>query len=168
MEPQLFSCGLEYMNKNWADITKASMEPQLFSCGLLKGTIRAHFSFFSFNGAATFQLRIVYSPWFRGNHVNRASMEPQLFSCGLWKGSDTIGEIFKSLQWSRNFSVADWCDSSPTSRYWLPCFNGAATFQLRIVDNTLCRWCYRKCFNGAATFQLRIVNYNWQTTTIIL
>ena len=83
MEPQLFSCGLliqRLKNKTiqywlqWsrnfsvADCVKvewqrmcryfASMEPQLFSCGLLKRVFWPDFLALSFNGAATFQLRI--------------------------------------------------------------------------------------------------------------
>ena len=109
-----------------------------------------------------------------------ASMEPQLFSCGLcapeWQGPTAR----YPLQWSRNFSVAD---CKILLRGWVPkhSFNGAATFQLRIVlkdaQTILLNYIAsmepqlfscglqisgtdsiapKSCFNGAATFQLRI------------
>ena len=107
-------------------------------------------------------------------------MEPQLFSCGLIV-SLTASEGYSSmLQWSRNFSVADCCKSvamwlRPIFASMEPqlfscglcitidsdsiiqcCFNGAATFQLRIeVENGVIQL-GDTGFNGAATFQLRI------------
>ena len=86
----------------------ASMEPQLFSCGLNFNSHNSFIFYSRFNGAATFQLRIVYHRQYRGMYGNIASMEPQLFSCGLLNtifGTDVVGE--RELQWSRNFSVAD-------------------------------------------------------------
>ena len=112
----------------------------------------------TFNGAATFQLRIAInaSPfngaskslqWSRNFSVAdwRAvmtyrsdtldpSMEPQLFSCGLqiclWI---VCSKIY--LQWSRNFSVADCRLAHRCHPFFLLPFNGAATFQLRIDGN---------------------------------
>ena len=117
MEPQLFSCGLHtkwiclthdqvslqwsrnFSVADWLSLVMmgqprnlTSMEPQLFSCGLMwvRGVPKT--LVMDFNGAATFQLRIVGD---------------------AGKG---IGDFF-SLQWSRNFSVAD-C--------WIKCINGEA------------------------------------------
>ena len=178
------------------------MEPQLFSCGLLQPLPKVMASW-RFNGAATFQLRIgltlqkiVKSPfwasmepqlfscglgkkgrkeerkelglqWSRNFSVadwstdvwisitSRASMEPQLFSCGLQMGIETTFQEYLELQWSRNFSVAD-CLSSAANVVHTACFNGAATFQLRIAGQTMLNWLSSFGFNGAATFQLRI------------
>ena len=132
------------------------MEPQLFSCGLVDDSVYQWDTLMSFNGAATFQLRI---DDFSGRSSPRtwASMEPQLFSCGLSICILWIIWYAIMLQWSRNFSVAD-CHLSflnetrdeyasmepqlfscglmeirPKRVYSLHCFNGAATFQLRIV-----------------------------------
>ena len=109
----------------------------------------------TFNGAATFQLRIVcngVSPLI----FHSPSMEPQLFSCGLER-SYVGGGTFSAT------------------------FNGAATFQLRIVSQDFkydvaglpsmepqlfscglikdakAKIAEMETFNGAATFQLRIV-----------
>ena len=85
-----------------------------------------------FNGAATFQLRIVHVAT---NHY--------VVGC--------------RLQWSRNFSVAD-C-RNPTARlHPRPYrFNGAATIQLRIDEDDEDDENNTIGFNGAATIQLRIV-----------
>ena len=140
----------------------ASMEPQLFSCGLLimslsrlssSGLLQWSRNFSvadwmsreqetvcadtRFNGAATFQLRIVVD-WPVVWDDNRASMEPQLFSCGL-PNLTGLQNTVKQLQWSRNFSVADWrSNTGDDGSRWL-CFNGAATFQLRI-DGVMTWW----------------------------
>ena len=82
MEPQLFSCGLLMVPAAGGVAGHASMEPQLFSCGLLTETQNQNHPTQSFNGAATFQLRIV------------------LKDCHLLTATFL-------LQWSRNFSVAD-------------------------------------------------------------
>ena len=66
-----------------SDINEASMEPQLFSCGLLRRVFSVSWAMTSFNGAATFQLRIVAAKVTGRRWVGIASMEPQLFSCGL-------------------------------------------------------------------------------------
>ena len=156
MEPQLFSCGLLLECLASCLAHEPSMEPQLFSCGL-KVCEAAHvilpsilqwsrnFSvadcrtfhmiwsliLYSFNGAATFQLRIadwrpcwwcfpfdpsmepqLFSCGLRNAYeVQREreapSMEPQLFSCGLQIDALADGAFHSTLQWSRNFSVAD-------------------------------------------------------------
>ena len=62
-----------------------------------------------------------------------------------------------SLQWSRNFSVADCRDRATGKETREEIFNGAATFQLRIVAIRITAPRYYDVFNGAATFQLRIV-----------
>ena len=138
------------------DDSDASMEPQLFSCGLL--------SIISID-----MVGII------------ASMEPQLFSCGLCKCRWWWLLLEKLLQWSRNFSVADCRRRRRRSRKDTRGFNGAATFQLRIVssldsvhstqctasmepqlfscglvDSIVIMLLHFQCFNGAATFQLRI------------
>ena len=117
-----------------ADLLPASMEPQLFSCGLMNICIQPINFFISFNGAATFQLRIVEQPVFIHVGDIPASMEPQLFSCGLLK---TPVQAFSGVD----------------SR-----FNGAATFQLRIAGHVFTYCNCHCCFNGAATFQLRIAS----------
>ena len=109
MEPQLFSCGLLYMSIHIGAIRKASMEPQLFSCGLRIQNVPVWQMQESFNGAATFQLRIAQK--FRG----------------IKKGTFL-------LQWSRNFSVADCSANELLRRKVHGRFNGAATFQLRIAN----------------------------------
>ena len=38
----------------------------------------------------------------------KPSMEPQLFSCGLMPKTEALAQNVIHLQWSRNFSVADW------------------------------------------------------------
>ena len=84
-------------------------------------------------------------------------MEPQLFSCGLLNVCKISNCSAFNLQWSRNFSVADWykfLTAAPPNNT----FNGAATFQLRIDVPTKFNPIPRYPFNGAATFQLRIVD----------
>ena len=116
------------------------MEPQLFSCGLPS------------NLACT-------------NDAPRASMEPQLFSCGLMFIVSLTKTAVSSLQWSRNFSVADWGRKSLCHNDVNEGFNGAATFQLRISEWIEPPFVKARAFNGAATFQLRIAIYwpwwNW-------
>ena len=133
------------------------MEPQLFSCGLDIVLSFSSFCILSFNGAATFQLRIVIPSslnfcllsslqWSRNFSVAdwsctlaswttdlSPSMEPQLFSCGLPSNQPCSYHRWNSLQWSRNFSVADCRLGSLFLPLRLWSFNGAATFQLRIV-----------------------------------
>ena len=87
-----------------------SMEPQLFSCGLNEWVGDAKRVLQPFNGAATFQLRIA-----------SLQFEDYKKSC--------------LLQWSRNFSVADWGHRHHTGHSPIS-FNGAATFQLRIAECT--------------------------------
>ena len=112
MEPQLFSCGLLIAKNSITKKQSPSMEPQLFSCGL---------------GDKLYQ--------FRGN--NPPSMEPQLFSCGL-KEPVTIWVNLNNLQWSRNFSVADWRSFPVTKR-------GANSLQWsRNFSVADCSGCYRQ------------------------
>ena len=204
MEPQLFSCGLVWWCwPQWSDLPP-SMEPQLFSCGLRAWTVARTIDNPPFNGAATFQLRIVSEKckinwnfnvlqWSRNFSVADClklnavcqkhkipSMEPQLFSCGLlinwlvslwwfspFNGAATfqlrienkIVKIFltqPTLQWSRNFSVADCRKYRNVYVYHIVAFNGAATFQLRIATHVITTVLLSTPFNGAATFQLRI------------
>ena len=113
-----------------------------------------------------------------------ASMEPQLFSCGLLPYLGYFLCRLSMLQWSRNFSVADWFSTLAILIVLTVSFNGAATFQLRIVAKSIqsphnhsasmepqlfsCglpaysvkHGINRPCFNGAATFQLRIARVN--------
>ena len=157
MEPQLFSCGLCYTAvASWVDKRVASMEPQLFSCGLLLLLTIWLMKFFLLQWSRNFSV---------------ADCVPQIGS--IWGGDE--------LQWSRNFSVAD-CGKYPTTTTpsgWasmepqlFSCglnklarggrtpnsrFNGAATFQLRIACPKLVQSGVAMSFNGAATFQLRIV-----------
>ena len=132
MEPQLFSCGLwiphrpkkadrgrlqwsrNFSVADWSctkasceKSVKPSMEPQLFSCGLGQAGTSTGDSGRPFNGAATFQLRIVLWPCFWILACQSPSMEPQLFSCGLQMHYLFSRYRMSFLQWSRNFSVAD-------------------------------------------------------------
>ena len=182
MEPQLFSCGL---NANPAEqnthCTLPSMEPQLFSCGLFRCSdtliivsftfngaatfqlriapiqvISQPFFYLSFNGAATFQLRIVpkhYSDLLQSNPFNGAATFQLRIAIPGLENSLKLG----TLQWSRNFSVAD-CFKNEFQPDFSISFNGAATFQLRIVISVHWYWLKFWTFNGAATFQLRIVD----------
>ena len=103
MEPQLFSCGLKLTNKSFqAHIQRASMEPQLFSCGLWEIAIE-NATTYSFNGAATFQLRIATAANLTtGAFI--ASMEPQLFSCGLMDIAVNEGILKKASMEPQLFS----------------------------------------------------------------
>ena len=160
MEPQLFSCGLTALTKVMVLSPVASMEPQLFSCGLMLEILVYIKSSFASMEPQLFScgLRSLWS--YRHTGHRQASMEPQLFSCGLpiWRNEWTLCSV---LQWSRNFSVADCRLFHAIGQPW-PGFNGAATFQLRIVGTVKRNPAiWRMGFNGAATFQLRIaVNRN--------
>ena len=132
MEPQLFSCGLLTNSNNGTTPIIPSMEPQLFSCGLDLAQ----------------------------------QMEDQNFRVALqWSRNFSVADcsryqhwwfIHFHLQWSRNFSVAD-CRAGKSQPKIFKTFNGAATFQLRIVVGTNIDDSFIFTFNGAATFQLRIV-----------
>ena len=131
MEPQLFSCGLHKHSCSSGSSGWPSMEPQLFSCGLM-------------------------TDWLKSVTVNSPSMEPQLFSCGLKENfhNDKNNNNPPSME-PQLFS----CGLRQSRFYelcWFYAFNGAATFQLRIVLPTITWRQYQKTFNGAATFQLRI------------
>ena len=113
MEPQLFSCGLSpsLFVKRFPRRLQWSRNFSVADC---KIQARGYSLFRSFNGAATFQLRIAANNPTADEPITSASMEPQLFSCGL------LNAIFNSivmcvLQWSRNFSVADWVPSGVTT-----------------------------------------------------
>ena len=134
------------------------MEPQLFSCGLNALSFHLFLSAPGFNGAATFQLRIVMTApadsytkillqWSRNfsvadcnqdsdHYVIRkfASMEPQLFSCGLQYSMTLVAlAVHQASMEPQLFS----CGLVKTGRwvnYLGNRFNGAATFQLRIED----------------------------------
>ena len=131
MEPQLFSCGLQNNRYLWVPNHLASMEPQLFSCGLHGYPIHRFGYGRSFNGAATFQLRIA---------VTAIPLLTPLKSL-QWSRNFSVADCSKSvpkstvlclLQWSRNFSVADCTTMQPSEPNHIYSFNGAATFQLRI------------------------------------
>ena len=123
-------CWLKRSNGKF-DMTP-SMEPQLFSCGLQKRKTRQPLrQSFSFNGAATFQLRIASGSGIVSRDF-QPSMEPQLFSCGLLAITTHRQKVQKTA------------------------FNGAATFQLRIETENNPHLTRAPTFNGAATFQLRI------------
>ena len=106
MEPQLFSCGLKKKEEKTAPRKKPSMEPQLFSCGLVYANITGLGVQSPFNGAATFQLRI--ATWFHICQDTSIDLQwSRNFSVAdWWIWIIQILEIFL-LQWSRNFSVAD-------------------------------------------------------------
>ena len=107
MEPQLFSCGLPLSKVRLTIPVIASMEPQLFSCGLSRWTILISLNIQSFNGAATFQLRIVDKV--RINDIELSKLQwSRNFSVADCRYTSLAASNCPSLQWSRNFSVADW------------------------------------------------------------
>ena len=84
-----------------------------------------------------------------------ASMGPQLYRCGNvdfpWKKSD----IELTLQWGRNFIVAEIRPATLNAVSPDGSFNGAATLSLRKSCQPVCS-CTACCrFNGAATSSLR-------------
>ena len=85
---------------------------------------------FTFNGAATFQLRIAVN-----NYIKL-----------LW---------LNSLQWSRNFSVAD-CGLMHCNHWLRFCLQWSRNFSVADCPPRNCSWRLYRPFNGAATFQLRI------------
>ena len=86
----------------------------------------------SFNGAATFQLRIAL-PILWADPRYSASMEPQLFSCGLKEdhGRSQKNHNEASME-PQLFSCGLHGEAEAAAASQL-CFNGAATFQLRIA-----------------------------------
>ena len=60
-----------------------------------------------FNGAATLQLRKHIRGTDKGGAGDPASMGPQLCSCGNRPGFFTFYSSSNSLQWGRNFAVAE-------------------------------------------------------------
>ena len=167
MEPQLFSCGL--VSDSLGGTVRffpASMEPQLFSCGLKNLRLGEGGKLDSFNGAATFQLRIALND-IGVIKLEVASMEPQLFSCGLLFGADRPFKSRNASMEPQLFSCGLMPKKGKMKKWMHRGFNGAATFQLRIVGHDAWSCDILPCFNGAATFQLRIegslclVSKNW-------
>ena len=155
MEPQLFSCGLTNSKTGLNTLTKLqwSRNFSVADCGIR--TFNNERDLRGFNGAATFQLRID-GIGFREFKVLIASMEPQLFSCGLKTGNCIALQPTLSLQWSRNFSVADWYyDADDVNLTWFM-LQWSRNFSVADCSKCVCWKCFRTCFNGAATFQLRI------------
>ena len=155
------------------------MEPQLFSCGLnLRGTIQICYRY-TFNGAATFQLRIDEQDtstnrswnalqWSRNfsvadcvlDHINQdvaeqPSMEPQLFSCGLQiQNRNLVFGLFPSME-PQLFSCGLLMLETVRSRCVIP------SMEPQLFSCGLRKWGavnqkWISTFNGAATFQLRI------------
>ena len=82
-------------------------------------------------------------------------MGPQLYRCGNASQDDTAAIAELSLQWGRNFIVAE-IDGHQLNFFWVEaCFNGAATLSLRKWRVRRGRQETRTCFNGAATLSLR-------------
>ena len=165
-------------NTSFAAVWNASMGPQLYRCGngvpdpvwdqekrcfngaatlsLRKFYNRGHTPYdpASFNGAATLSLRKCPGKH-RAQIVALASMGPQLYRCGnggavivgalvllslQWGRNFIVAEIIvckgtlvvvPSLQWGRNFIVAEMHAPGRGHRAGRPCFNGAATLSLR-------------------------------------
>ena len=216
-----------------------SMEPQLFSCGLLCNRDCITLKILPFNGAATFQLRIVVKIWTDCIMPMPPSMEPQLFSCGLlcvvstvkprdspsmepqlfscgllamdnaipcmcslqWSRNFSVADcanqkgqcqvLQKPLQWSRNFSVADCAalfnmENSYTNLQWSRNFSVAdwMSVGVSIPRSSNLQWSrnfsvadwmskvavnqFFMTFNGAATFQLRIVGMQGSGKTTLV
>ena len=156
MEPQLFSCGLHCMGKrNLKDVKgfngaatfqlRIGVVPYINYTEYNKLQWSRNFSVAdccgvahkksnlctSFNGAATFQLRIVLM----------VIDDAHEFATLQWSRNFSVADCTKKktsvrrapvLQWSRNFSVAD-CIVLGLCLFLVARFNGAATFQLRIV-----------------------------------
>ena len=145
----------------------ASMEPQLFSCGLKTKMTVKFWKSACFNGAATFLLRIVRANRCRQYWFVIASMEPQLFSCGLRypKASERLSHLV--LQWSRNFSVADCIKKAKSMVLTLEASMEPQLFSCGLQVRVVACLLVQHCFNGAATFQLRIAprhHYHHGTT----
>ena len=94
------------------------MEPQLFSCGLKKPLRGLNNGMQTFNGAATFQLRI--AGW--------GSRAPSMIIFLQWSRNFSVADCYQrygdtiganSLQWSRNFSVADCKDPLIPIKGWI-------------------------------------------------
>ena len=135
----------------------------------------------TFNGAATFQLRIEDESVGAAESDNFPSMEPQLFSCGLLRTDASDKWLVTSFNGAATFQLRiggrgrGRCTLMATLPSMEPqlfscglllkmpmlgfghySFNGAATFQLRIVGVGQADYSPLPPFNGAATFQLRI------------
>ena len=82
-------------------------------------------------------------------------MGPHSFKCGKKGSPAEIWEDMKSLQWGRTLSSAERSQGSACRLPFLPCFNGAALFQVRKARR-LGDFAPSACgFNGAALFQVR-------------
>ncbi len=193
MGPRLFSRGKWHVRHARGREPLASMGPRLFS----RGKSRQHRSMLDnhrhgFNGAATVQSRKGWSNWINssthGSFNGAATVQSRKAS-----RSSGSGPVSMSLQWGRDCSVAERCESRPrkrsTSRLqwgrdcsvaesqapptWKSrfgsCFNGAATVQSRKARQRCpSRLPHPPRFNGAATVQSRkgwYDSYGWHLTT---
>ena len=114
MGPQLYRCGNHVRNNTNLIPPIASMGPQLYRCGN---------STFSCLGLQVGLL---------------ASMGPQLYRCGNCQIIGMQCILFRSLQWGRNFIVAERCQQSRAAAL-LWSFNGAATVSLRKYAGHVCQ-----------------------------
>ena len=89
-----------------------------------------------FNGAATLSLR-KFKLVDNGKPPVGPSMGPQLYRCGNMS-TPAVAAMLDSLQWGRNFIVAEIINSLSLLTLSISGFNGAATLSLRkfkLVDN---------------------------------
>ena len=86
-------------------------------------------------------------------------MGPQLYRCGNGLYSEKADVTLKSLQWGRNFIVAEIWQRWTNSRASSTCFNGAATLSLRKCGRGCDGHHRHQGFNGAATLSLRKCPY---------
>ena len=118
----------------------ASMGPQLYRCGNGASNGATLASRPSFNGAATLSLR---------KYPERQYGRYQ----------------FLTLQWGRNFIVAEMLEPFCLLLLLPYSFNGAATLSLRKWQNADRNLCHADGFNGAATLSLRKYTCPMSTST---
>ena len=85
----------------------ASMGPQLYRCGNEPRDIAGSQGRTCFNGAATLSLRKSVGMTEMGERSTGASMGLQLYRCGNVVSGEKTHDMDASLQWGRNFIVAE-------------------------------------------------------------
>ena len=156
MEPQLFSCGLLKILPTPQSVVTcfngaATFQLRIAVCELIDKS-----SLVALQWSRNFSVADCKTVKANLTTAKEASMEPQLFSCGLMFAY-FVGGYYFMLQWSRNFSVAD-CQWRYSGRVEI----GMASMEPQLFScglhgktGLLCPQ-VNGCFNGAATFQLRI------------
>ena len=145
----------------------ASMGPQLYRCGNSALDWVETAPYRCFNGAATLSLRKYCEAKTCTFTSLLASMGLQLYRC---RNCQIIGMqciLFRSLQWGRNFIVAEMVQdtidtNSITLLQWGRNFIVAEMYQLQ-----RCLMSARSSFNGAATLSLRKCLYSEKADVIL-